>query len=206
VFSLSAVPVRAVALLIAGSLINLSVGAETVVRCDSHGPRKVCPADTRGGVSLRYQYSSEGCWQNDTWGFDAKGIWVANGCRADFTVGAPPPPKPQSGNDDKNGDAIAGLLIGALAGAAITAAVTSNNNNNNNNNDWDRGDDFDHYQRRVRCTSDDMGPRQCNVGRVRYAEIARQYSNSPCIYGQTWGYQRNFIWVDRGCRADFWVR
>jgi hypothetical protein len=102
VFSLSAVPVRIVALLIAGSLMNVSVGAETVVRCDSHGPRKVCPADTRGGVSLRYQYSSEGCWQNDTWGFDAKGIWVANGCRADFTVGAPPPPKPQSGNDDKN--------------------------------------------------------------------------------------------------------
>jgi hypothetical protein len=121
-------------------------------------------------------------------------------------VGAPPPPKPQSRNDDKNGDAIAGLLIGALAGAAITAAVTSNNNNNNNNNDWDRGDDFDHYQRRVRCNSDDMGPHQCNVGRVRYAEIARQYSGSPCIYGQTWGYQRNFIWVDRGCRADFWVR
>jgi hypothetical protein len=63
VFSLSAVPVRMVALLVAGFLMNVFVGAETVLRCDSHGPRKVCPADTRGGVSLRYQYSSEGCWQ-----------------------------------------------------------------------------------------------------------------------------------------------
>src|ERR1700733_10151613 len=128
VFSMVSMPVRVTALVIACSLFDLSLGAETVVRCDSHGSRKVCPADTRGGVSLRYQYSSEGCWQNDTWGSDAKGIWVANGCRADFTVGAPPPPKPQSGNDDKNGDALAGLLIGALAGAAITAEVTSNNN------------------------------------------------------------------------------
>jgi hypothetical protein len=123
VLSLRSVPVRAVALLIAGSLVDLSVGAETVVRCDSHGSRRVCPADTRGGVSLRYQYSSEGCWQNDTWGYDAKGIWVANGCRADFTVGAPPPPKPRSGNDDKSGDALAGLLIGALAGAACKALI-----------------------------------------------------------------------------------
>jgi hypothetical protein len=205
VFSLVSAPVRVIALLIAGSVLDMSVAAETVVRCDSHGSRKVCAADTRGGVSLRYQYSADGCWQNDTWGYDAKGIWVSNGCQADFTVGAPPPPKPaKNGNDDKSGDALAGLLIGALAGAAITAAVTSNNNNNNNN--WDRGDDFDHYQRRVRCNSDDMGYHQCGVGRVRYAELARQISGSPCIYGQTWGYRRDFIWVDRGCRADFWVR
>ena len=200
--SLRSIPLRAVALLIACSLADLSLGAETVVRCDSRGGRKVCPADTRGGVSLRYQYSSEGCWQNDTWGFEAQGIWVSNGCRADFTVGAPPPPKPQSANSDKSSDAIAGLLIGALAGAAITAAVTNNNNDNN----WDRGDDYDHYQRRTRCNSDDMGYHQCGVGRIRYAELARQYSGSPCIYGQTWGYRRDFIWVDRGCRADFWVR
>ena len=123
-FSMVSFPVRVTALVIACSLFDLSLGAETVVRCDSHGSRKVCAADTRGGVSLRYQYSADGCWQNDTWGYDAKGIWVSNGCQADFTVGAPPPPKPSnSGNDDKSG-ALAGLLIGALAGAAITAAVT----------------------------------------------------------------------------------
>jgi hypothetical protein len=204
VLSLVSVPARVAALLIAGSLLDLSVAAETVVRCDSHGSRKVCAADTRGGVSLRYQYSVDGCWQNDTWGFDAKGIWVANGCQADFTVGAPPPPKTaKSGDDDKSGNLLAGLLIGALAGAAVTAAVS---NNNNNNNDWDHGDDFDHYRRRVSCNSNDMGPRQCNIGRIRYAELARQNSGSPCIFGQTWGYRRDFLWVDRGCRADFWVR
>jgi hypothetical protein len=33
--------------------------------------------------------------------------------------------------------------------------------------------------------------------------MVNQRSGSPCIQGQTWGYSRNQIWVDRGCRADF---
>src|ERR1700733_16198670 len=103
------------------------LAAQTVVRCDSHGPRKVCPANTQGGVSLRYQYSDEGCWQNNTWGFTDSGIWVSNGCKADFNVGAVPPPKPQAEKDSSGGDALAGLLIGRLAGVAICAAVSNSN-------------------------------------------------------------------------------
>jgi hypothetical protein len=176
------------------------LAAQTVVRCDSHGPRKVCPANTQGGVSLRYQYSDEGCWQNNTWGFTAEGIWVSNGCKADFTVGAVPPPKPQA-EKDSSGDALAGLLIGALAGVAIGAAVS---NNNRPGPPPDPG--YDGYPRQVRCESNRMDYVRCNVGLVRYAELSRQYSGSPCIYGQTWGYRRDSLWVDRGCRADFWVR
>ena len=178
-----------------------TIAAQMVIRCDSKGPRKECPADTRGGVSLRYQYSDQGCWQNDTWGFSATGIWVSNGCKADFTLGAvPPPPKAQAEKKD-SGDALAGLIIGALAGAAITAAVSNNNNSNNN---YDPG--YGGYGRQIRCESNRMDYVQCNVGRVRYAELSRQYSGSPCIYGQTWGYRRDTVWVDRGCRADFWIR
>ena len=176
------------------------VAAQTVVRCDSKGQRKVCPTNTQGGVSLRYQYSDEGCWQNNTWGFTTEGIWVSNGCKADFTVGAVPPPKPQA-EKDNSGDALAGLLIGALAGVAIGAAVS---NNNRPGPPPDPG--YDGYPRQVRCESNRMDYVRCNVGRVRYAELSRQYSGSPCIYGQTWGYRRDSLWVDRGCRADFWVR
>ena len=176
------------------------LAAQTVVRCDSKGPRKVCSADTRGGVSLRYQYSDEGCWQNNTWGFTDSGIWVSNGCKADFNVGAVPPPKSQA-EKDNSGDALAGLLIGALAGVAIGAAVA---NNNRPAPPPDPG--YDGYRRQVRCESNRMDYVRCNVGRVRYAELSRQYSGSPCIYGETWGYRRDTIWVDRGCRADFWVR
>jgi Protein of unknown function (DUF3011) len=183
------------------SLLPSSLAAQNVVRCDSKGPRKVCPANTSGGVSLRYQYSTEGCWQNNTWGYTAEGVWVSNGCKADFTLGVVPPPPPQAAEKKSSSDdAIAGLLIGALAGVAIGAAVS----NNRSSPPPDPG--YDGYPRQVRCESNRMDYVQCNVGRVRYAELSRQYSGSPCIYGQTWGYRRDTVWVDRGCRADFWIR
>ncbi len=33
------------------------------------------------------QFSRSACRQNDTWGYDARGIWVDRGCGADFEVG-----------------------------------------------------------------------------------------------------------------------
>jgi hypothetical protein len=33
----------------------------------------------------------------------------------------------------------------------------------------------------------------------------KQKRESPCVQGKTWGYDRNGIWVDGGCRADFEV-
>jgi hypothetical protein len=57
----------------------------------------------------------------------------------------------------------------------------------------------------INCSSNDMHRKVCNVntrGRVR---LIRQRSDADCIYGQTWGYDRNSIWVDNGCRADFEV-
>jgi Protein of unknown function (DUF3011) len=33
--------------------------------------------------------------------------------------------------------------------------------------------------------------------------MINQRSGSPCIQGQTWGYRRQGIWVDRGCRRIF---
>ena len=35
--------------------------------------------------------------------------------------------------------------------------------------------------------------------------LIRQRSDADCVYARTWGYDRNGIWVDRGCRADFEV-
>jgi Protein of unknown function (DUF3011) len=40
----------------------------------------------------------------------------------------------------------------------------------------------------------------------RGVEVTNQRSGSPCVQGQTWGWDRRGIWVDRGCRADFRIR
>jgi hypothetical protein len=62
-----------------------------VVSCNSDGYRdKFCPVDTRGGVRLVRQVSnSRGpCIEGRTWGYDRRGIWVTDGCRAEFEVGS----------------------------------------------------------------------------------------------------------------------
>ena len=39
----------------------------------------------------------------------------------------------------------------------------------------------------------------------RGARLVRQVSNAPCLQGETWGFERNAIWVDDGCRGEFEV-
>jgi hypothetical protein len=36
-------------------------------------------------------------------------------------------------------------------------------------------------------------------------QLLRTLSDSACIEGRTWGWDRNGVWVDRGCRAEFSV-
>jgi hypothetical protein len=55
----------------------------------------------------------------------------------------------------------------------------------------------------VNCSSDDMGRHHCSADTRAGVHIVRQRSEADCVYGRTWGYDREGIWVDRGCRADF---
>jgi Protein of unknown function (DUF3011) len=59
--------------------------------------------------------------------------------------------------------------------------------------------------RNVTCASDDMKRHLCRVDTSRGVQLVNQRSGSPCIQGQTWGYSGKGIWVDRGCRADFFL-
>jgi hypothetical protein len=59
--------------------------------------------------------------------------------------------------------------------------------------------------RQVTCASDDGKRHLCRVDTSRGVQMTNQRSGSPCIQGQTWGYSRQGIWVDRGCRADFYL-
>ena len=58
------------------------------VRCESRDRRtEFCGVDTRGGVRLVRQMSDHRCVRGSTWGADSRGIWVSQGCRAEFEVG-----------------------------------------------------------------------------------------------------------------------
>jgi hypothetical protein len=60
---------------------------EQVVVCESiDHDQTYCPARIRRGVELRYQLSRTECVQGYNWDFDRRGIWVDEGCRAEFVV------------------------------------------------------------------------------------------------------------------------
>jgi hypothetical protein len=61
------------------------------------------------------------------------------------------------------------------------------------------------YGQTITCSSDNGKRNYCNVDTRGGVQMVRQRSGSPCTQGQTWGWDRNGIWVDRGCRADFVV-
>lgn len=61
--------------------------AATLVTCESKGGhRTLCKGATGRGVGLIRQLSEANCVLNRSWGYDATGIWVSDGCRADFAV------------------------------------------------------------------------------------------------------------------------
>ena len=56
-----------------------------VFRCESHDGRpRECAVNTRAGVQLVRQLSDSPCIQGRSWGYGRDGIWVSNGCRAEF--------------------------------------------------------------------------------------------------------------------------
>jgi hypothetical protein len=57
----------------------------------------------------------------------------------------------------------------------------------------------------VICESRDNRYRHCPVRIRREAQLVRQLSSSDCVYNRSWGFDRNGVWVDRGCRGEFAV-
>jgi hypothetical protein len=59
---------------------------------------------------------------------------------------------------------------------------------------------------RIRCSSRDYRYAFCPTpGRVVSARVVRRHSKRPCNQNFSWGWQRDGIWVDDGCDADFEV-
>ena len=69
---------------------NYSYGyaPDQVVRCESRDNQdQYCAARIgRGRVEIQRQLSKSACRFNSSWGYDRHGIWVNQGCRADFAV------------------------------------------------------------------------------------------------------------------------
>ena len=77
-----------VATLAAVMLFPLPAYARYTISCSSNNYRyQYCGAHTDGYARLLNQQSRAACIRGRTWGFDNGGVWVNNGCSAQFEVG-----------------------------------------------------------------------------------------------------------------------
>ncbi|MFT4256609.1 MAG: DUF3011 domain-containing protein [Pseudoxanthomonas sp.] len=61
----------------------------------------------------------------------------------------------------------------------------------------------DGHGQTFRCESNDNRYRRCNVDVRGDVQLVRQLSRTPCVRGRNWGRDRNGVWVNGGCRAEF---
>lgn len=142
-------------------------GYEESFICESIKQRtNYCAVDTRGGVELVDQLSRAPCIEGQSWGYDRRGVWVAQGCRAEFIAHEP------RGRGYGHGGYHGG---------------------------------YDQGYATITCESRDQRTARCPVRIRRGAELVNQLSRADCIEDETWGYDRNGIWVSNGCRGEFAV-
>ena len=222
---------------------------DTVVRCESQrGGTERCEVD--GGIAdarLVRQLSDAPCIEGRTWGRERGFIWVAGGCRGEFSVRRGGGWGDNGwGNDGRvfrcestdnryrecpsesrararmvrqlsQAPCIEGRTWGSSRGGVwvdrgCRAEFASGRGRGwENGGNWGNrpgygGDYGNGYGQTVRCESTDGRPRQCSADVRRGVRLSRQLSDTRCVEGQNWGWDRRGIWVTRGCRAEFEVR
>lgn len=55
----------------------------------------------------------------------------------------------------------------------------------------------------VRCESKDMARVHCDMDTEHGVQLVRQLSGTSCIRGSEWDIERDGVWVEQGCRAEF---
>jgi hypothetical protein len=58
----------------------------------------------------------------------------------------------------------------------------------------------------VRCESRGDRREECGIRSPSEVTLSRKLSRASCVAGSSWGVERDLLWVDRGCRAEFSVR
>lgn len=186
--------------------------------CESRqGRRNHCNVETRYGVNFIRQLSNASC--NNHWGYDQSGIWVDNGCRAEFSINYSWDQAGAEGN----------ILIceslrykrnycsAYLNGRDVFIQRQLSNSSCLNNWGYDRNGvwvtngcraefvvedrNYNFTNDIVVCSSRDLRFQGCQADTRGGVEFVRQLSRASC--NGNWGYDRQGIWVNNGCRAKF---
>lgn len=145
--------------------------------CESRdGRQNYCPVNGGGRVRVYRQISRNACDEGRTWGQDRRGVWVSDGCRAEFVVtgwGGRWNDRYDDRDDDRDED-----------------------------RGWGQGNSGETF----RCESSNGRQNFCSADTRWGVRLVRQLSNNSCDEGRTWGATRGGVWVSEGCRAEFATR
>ena len=198
------------------------------VRCESRNDRYVeCQTGFRGPAVVARNLSSTRCVDGVNFGSLAGAMWVNRGCRAVFVEGRFAPP-PVVGGAQINCESRDGRyrecrtdfrgraeLLRQMSDQRCVEGGTWGNKpgvvwvnrgcrgvfgESRGGGNYPGNGDYS-----VTCNSDD-GRRKTCAWNPREGEprLIEQISQTPCIEGRTWGYdRRDGLWVERGCRARF---
>lgn len=194
-----------------------------------------CDIDVSNGVDLIRQLSSNSCIRGSEWGTDRSGVWVTLGCRAEFrarpaeTDAAAPSTEGRkrlvrrvvrcesNGRPQSCPVRLDGAPVRLLRQLSVLPCREGQGWGYKRNEVWttrgcqgdfevaDEQGRFVDMPRRLTCESKSKKRRFCGASISTSATLSNQLSSTPCEEGSTWGWNRNGIWVDGGCRAEFSV-
>jgi hypothetical protein len=195
------------------------------VRCESHdGNRVDCAADTSSGVRMTRQLSKTSCAFGRDWGYTSRGVWVTNGCRAEFAVdsSAFQTVKCES-QDGKRRHCGADTAFGVELNRQISGADCIRNRSwgYDSQGIWVTGGCRAEFAvgagrpgltmisgtsaNLITCESENGRMRHCGADTRFGAALYRQISDTKCVRNANWGVDREGIWVTGGCRGEFLV-
>jgi hypothetical protein len=181
---------------------------------------------TRGGVRLQRQLSREACVEGVSWGFDRDGIWVDKGCRAVFEVGGSSLGSYSGGRNVKVESKNMGRAYkktSTRGGVRLRrqlsreACVEGVSWGFDRDGIWvDKGCRAEFsvggtapvgglFTKTVKVESRDQKRVYKRVSTRGGVRLVRQLSRDACVEGVSWGFDRDGIWVDKGCRAEFQI-
>lgn len=219
------------AIVAAHSPHSAAQGSGTIVCESAANTFKRCIANTQGSVRLLRQVSNVNCVQGENWGYDPRSIWVDKGCHAEFSFGAnaaPPPAFPAGAGDNtivcesefrqyRYCPAATGGAASIKRQLSPTACVQGQNWGYDRNGvwvsdncraeftvgaTWNPAVGADHAGA-VTCESVRSEYKYCPADTQSNVRVSEEFSRSTCVLGQTWGYDRNGVWAQGGCRAKF---
>lgn len=89
------------------------------ITCESRNNQyHYCRIDTHGYVRMSRQLSKSACTQGRNWDFDRGGVWVDDGCRAEFIV-------EERSHSGSHSDHDSGKVVAAAAGLALLGALVA---------------------------------------------------------------------------------